>query len=202
MRRSDGSNTRGSRRKPPKEVSLTDPEAAWITRKGIDPFFAYDANYLFDNETGIILNAEGTRANRIEEICDNIATRGDEPHEVTNAYYDMQWRLQPIRTLDVPRANAVPCPSEFDTMCTMAERLTQQRDFIRVDFLVSDGRGTWVNSRATMRVGWPILSSTSMISCSVSGGSSDDHCRERSGLSSHATGRGAWVYLIAWRQRN
>jgi len=101
MRRSDGSNTRGSRRKPPKEVSLTDPEAAWITRKGIDPFFAYDANYLFDNETGIILNAEGTRANRIEEICDNIATRGDEPHEVTNAYYDMQWRragMNPTRS--------------------------------------------------------------------------------------------------------
>jgi hypothetical protein len=28
----------GSRRKPKKEVSLTDPQAAWVARKGIDPF--------------------------------------------------------------------------------------------------------------------------------------------------------------------
>ena len=30
----------GSRRKPPKEVSLTDPQAAWVARKNTDPFFA------------------------------------------------------------------------------------------------------------------------------------------------------------------
>src|SRR5262249_50716285 len=47
----------------------TDPQAAWVTRKGIDPFFAYDANYLIDNKVGIILDAEGTRANRKEEIA-------------------------------------------------------------------------------------------------------------------------------------
>jgi transposase len=58
----------GSRRKPAKEVSLTDPQAAWVTRKGIDPFFAYDANYLIDNKAGIIVDAEGTRANRTVEI--------------------------------------------------------------------------------------------------------------------------------------
>jgi hypothetical protein len=52
-----------------KQVSLTDPQAAWVTRKGIDPFFAYDANYLIDNKVGIILDAEGTRANRKEEIA-------------------------------------------------------------------------------------------------------------------------------------
>ena len=34
----------GSRHKPPKEVSLTDPQAAWVARKNTDPFFAYDAN--------------------------------------------------------------------------------------------------------------------------------------------------------------
>ena len=39
----------GSRRKPPKEVSLTDPQATWVARPGMDPFFAYDANYLIDN---------------------------------------------------------------------------------------------------------------------------------------------------------
>jgi transposase len=65
----DGSNRGGNRRRPPKEVSLTDPQAAWVTRKGIDPFFAYDANYLIDNKAGIIVDAEGTRANRVEEIA-------------------------------------------------------------------------------------------------------------------------------------
>jgi hypothetical protein len=54
-----------NRRKPPKEVSLTDPQAAWVARKNTDPFFAYDANYLIDNKAGIIVDAEGTRANRI-----------------------------------------------------------------------------------------------------------------------------------------
>ena len=59
----------GSRSKPAKEVSLTDPQAAWIARPGMDPFFAYDVNYLIDNKLGIILDAEGTRANRIAEIA-------------------------------------------------------------------------------------------------------------------------------------
>ena len=58
-----------NRRKPPKEVSLTDPQAAWVARKNTDPFFAYDANYLIDNKAGIIVDAEGTRANRIAEIA-------------------------------------------------------------------------------------------------------------------------------------
>jgi len=66
----DDSRSAGdSRRKPPKEVSLTDPQAAWVTRPGVDPHFAYDANYLIDNKVGIIIDAEGTRANRIEEIA-------------------------------------------------------------------------------------------------------------------------------------
>jgi len=62
----DGS---GGRRKPPKEISLTDPQAAWVARKGTDPLFAYDANYLIDNKAGIIIDAEGTRANRVAEIA-------------------------------------------------------------------------------------------------------------------------------------
>jgi transposase len=64
-----GSSGSGSRSKPAKEVSLTDPQAAWVARPGVDPFFAYDANYLIDNKFGIILDAEGTRANRIAEIA-------------------------------------------------------------------------------------------------------------------------------------
>jgi transposase len=59
----------GGRGKPPKEVSLTDPQAAWVARKNTDPFFAYDANYLIDNKVGIIVDAEGTRANRKVEIA-------------------------------------------------------------------------------------------------------------------------------------
>lgn len=50
-------------------MSLTDPQAAWVARKNTDPFFAYDANYLIDNKAGIIVDAEGTRANRIVEIA-------------------------------------------------------------------------------------------------------------------------------------
>ncbi len=65
----DGSSPSSHRRKPPKEVSLTDPQATWVTRPGVDPFFAYDANYLIDNKAGIILDAAGTRANRAVEIA-------------------------------------------------------------------------------------------------------------------------------------
>jgi hypothetical protein len=64
----DGSSSGGRRIKPPKEVHLTDPQATWIARPGVGPFFAYDASYLIDNKTGIIIDAEGTRANRIVEI--------------------------------------------------------------------------------------------------------------------------------------
>ena len=64
-----GSSGGGGRRKPPKEVSLTDPQAAWVARPGVDPLFAYDANYLVDNKAGIIVDAEGTRANRAAEIA-------------------------------------------------------------------------------------------------------------------------------------
>jgi transposase len=64
-----GSNGSGNGSKPPKQVSLTDPQAAWVARKNTEAFFAYDANYLIDNKAGIIVGAEGTRANRIVEIA-------------------------------------------------------------------------------------------------------------------------------------
>lgn len=67
--KNDGGFGGGGRSKPPKEVSLTDPQATWVARPGLDPFFAYDANYLIDNKAGIIVDAEGTRANRIVEIA-------------------------------------------------------------------------------------------------------------------------------------
>ena len=53
---------------PPKAISLTDPQAVWATkRRKARPLFVYDANYLIDNKLGVIVDAEGTRANRIEE---------------------------------------------------------------------------------------------------------------------------------------
>src|SRR6201998_1116557 len=64
-----GSGKGGDRHKPPKEVSLTDPQATWVARPGLDPFFAYDATYLMANTAGIILDAVGTRANRTVEIA-------------------------------------------------------------------------------------------------------------------------------------
>jgi transposase len=64
-----GSSGSRSRSKPAKQVSLTDPQATWVARPGVDPFFAYDVNYLIDNKTGIIVDAEGTRANRAVEIA-------------------------------------------------------------------------------------------------------------------------------------
>src|SRR5260370_3285052 len=63
-RDSDGLSGSGSRSKPAKEVSLTDPQAAWVTKPGVDPFFAYDANYLIDNKVGIIVHPEASRPNR------------------------------------------------------------------------------------------------------------------------------------------
>jgi transposase len=82
----DGSSDGGStRRKPPKRVSLTDPQSTWVARPGVDPFFAYDANYLIDNKAGIIVDAEGTRANRVAEIA------------VTQTMIDRVWRRFDLR---------------------------------------------------------------------------------------------------------
>jgi transposase len=57
----------GREKKPPKAISLTDPLAAWVAKQNVRPIFAYDANYLIDNKLGVIVDAEGTRANRTEE---------------------------------------------------------------------------------------------------------------------------------------
>jgi transposase len=58
----------GRATKPPKAISLTDPGATWTTkRQKVLPRFVYDANYLIDNKLGIVVDAEGTRANRIDE---------------------------------------------------------------------------------------------------------------------------------------
>ena len=57
------------RSKPASQISLTDPQAAWVARKRQRAMFAYDANYLIDNKVGVIMDAEGTCANRKDEIA-------------------------------------------------------------------------------------------------------------------------------------
>jgi len=68
----------GRATKPPKAISLTDPSATWTTkRQKVRPSFVYDANYLIDNKLGVIVDCEGSRANRIEEnrVCVSMVTR-------------------------------------------------------------------------------------------------------------------------------
>jgi hypothetical protein len=70
--------TDGRRTKPRKAISLTDPQASWLTKKQMErPHFVYDANYLIDNKLGVIVDAEGTRATRIEEnrVCISMVER-------------------------------------------------------------------------------------------------------------------------------
>jgi transposase len=57
----------GKTRKPPMAISLTDPQATWIAYRKVRSIFAYHANYLLDHKRGIIVDAEGNRANRIDE---------------------------------------------------------------------------------------------------------------------------------------
>ena len=53
----------------PKKSRSPTPQSTWVARPGVDPFFAYDANYLIDNKAGIIIDAVGTPANRAVEIA-------------------------------------------------------------------------------------------------------------------------------------
>ena len=106
---------------------------------------------------------------------------GDQGHERIQAHYDMQWRLLPFRGLDVPcSTNPVPRPPEFDTMRAIAETLAQDLDFIRVDFLVSDGRVYVGELTAYHEFGMTASSPTKWILCSENGGSlnirSHAHC--------------------------
>ena len=57
----------GRARRPRMSISLTDPQAAWVAYRKVRPIFAYHANYLIDHKLGVIVDAEGNRANRIEE---------------------------------------------------------------------------------------------------------------------------------------
>ena len=55
------------KRAPRMAISLTNPQAAWVAYRKMRSIFAYHSNYLIDNKLGIIVYAEGNRANRIDE---------------------------------------------------------------------------------------------------------------------------------------
>lgn len=53
---------------PPKNISLTDPEARWTAAPGGPAFYAYSTNYLIDLDAGIIVDVEATTAHRTDEV--------------------------------------------------------------------------------------------------------------------------------------
>lgn len=55
-------------RKPPKNVSLTDPAAQWTAAPGGPAFYAYSTNYLIDVKAGVIVDVEATPAYRTDEV--------------------------------------------------------------------------------------------------------------------------------------
>lgn len=61
----------GPKKKPPKYISETDPEAAWSLKDGPGRF-SYETNYLIDTDHGIIMDVEATPARLSQEI---IATK-------------------------------------------------------------------------------------------------------------------------------
>ncbi len=71
----------GRKSKPRMAISLTDPQAAWVAYRKVRSIFAYHANYLIDHKLGVIVDAEGNRANRIDEnrsaisMVDRVARR-------------------------------------------------------------------------------------------------------------------------------
>jgi transposase len=52
---------------PPKSISLTHPSATW-TAVGGPAIFAYSTNYLVDLKAGIIMDVEGSSANKTAEV--------------------------------------------------------------------------------------------------------------------------------------
>jgi transposase len=64
---SDTTPNGGGKQRRRMAISLTDPQATWAAYRRRRSIFAYHANYLLDHKTGIIVDAEGNRANRVDE---------------------------------------------------------------------------------------------------------------------------------------
>ncbi|MEM6638043.1 MAG: IS1182 family transposase [Pseudomonadota bacterium] len=63
----EGTVQSGPKKKPPKYISETDPEAAWSLKDG-PGWFSYETNYLVDTDHGIIMDVEATPARLSQEI--------------------------------------------------------------------------------------------------------------------------------------
>ncbi|MEL6516024.1 MAG: IS1182 family transposase [Pseudomonadota bacterium] len=63
----EGATQSGPKKKPPKYISETDPEAAWSLKDGPGRF-SYETNYLVDTDQGIIMDVEATPARLSQEI--------------------------------------------------------------------------------------------------------------------------------------
>jgi hypothetical protein len=115
-------------------IELTEPGYSPVPRRLlVEP--------LLTNQGGFIIEYKFFVFNGVARLVLLRTNYGDQGHERTQAHYDMQWRLLALRGLDEPcDTKPVPRPPEFDTMRAIAEKLAQDRDFIRIDFLVSDGR--------------------------------------------------------------
>ncbi|MET0117003.1 MAG: IS1182 family transposase [Sedimenticola sp.] len=64
----DALDKENATRTPPKNISLTDPQARWTAAPGGPAFYAYSTNYLIDIEHNIILDVEPTPAHRTDEV--------------------------------------------------------------------------------------------------------------------------------------
>lgn len=53
---------------PPRNISLTDPQARWTAAPGGPAFYAYSTNYLIDLAHGVIVDVAATPANRSMEV--------------------------------------------------------------------------------------------------------------------------------------
>jgi hypothetical protein len=53
---------------PPKNLSLTDPQARWTAAPGGPAFYAYSTNYLIDTRHGVIVDVAATPAYRTAEV--------------------------------------------------------------------------------------------------------------------------------------
>ncbi len=54
----------------PRALSLADPLVAWVAKRKMRAFFVYGANYLIDKRLNVIVYAEGSCANSLEEYRD------------------------------------------------------------------------------------------------------------------------------------
>ena len=63
----NGAAQSGRKKKPPKYLSESDPEAAWSLKDGPGRF-SYETNYLVDTDHGIIVDVEATPARLSQEI--------------------------------------------------------------------------------------------------------------------------------------